>query len=462
MSKSNINRRDFLKMTGVALGGAVLASCAPKIVTTPAATSVPATAAPATAAAATAAPVVVKGYQGKLVITSFQALDMYQSVVDQIEAKFPGVKVDWKNLTDSKYTELFAAAELAGDQMDVLHLNGQDVRRYALGGKLTDASTLGVDFKRFRPVGIQTYTVAGKTWALPVGGISGFTFLENKKSLAKIGVTKEPESYEELKAMAPELKKAGISPFVHCGKEIYLWPVWFFWAYAQSTGNKSLEYTVDTLSGNRKWTDPETVSALEMVYRYSQDGLFNEGVNSTSRDAAWQIFSTGKAAFYYDHSSYVGRFRKEEKDIPELDMSLIPPLRMGSDKNVKRELPGGTGNALSLYAKVDPSRMEISKQVIDLFSSDESVAFMNKRDGDAVSTNANVAASTDPISVKYANECAEFQKTYLDWNWPPEITRSFQEQLQALVAGTTKPDAAAATIQGVFDQLVKDGYKFQN
>jgi raffinose/stachyose/melibiose transport system substrate-binding protein len=115
---------------------------------------------------------------------------------------------------------------------------------------------------------------------------------------------------------------------------------------------------------------------------------------------------------------------------------------------------------LSLYAKVDPSRMEISKQVIDYFSSDESVKWMNERDGDAVSTNANVAASTDEIAVKYAKECADFQKTYLDWNWPPEITRSFQEQLQALVAGTTKPEAAAATIQGVFDQLVKDGYKF--
>jgi raffinose/stachyose/melibiose transport system substrate-binding protein len=99
---------------------------------------------------------------------------------------------------------------------------------------------------------------------------------------------------------------------------------------------------------------------------------------------------------------------------------------------------------------------------MDVFSNDESVKYMNERDGDAVSTNVNVEASTDPLAVKYAEECAPNQKTYLDWNWPPEITRSFQEQQQALVAGTTKPDAAAATIQTVFDQLVADGYVFQN
>jgi ABC-type glycerol-3-phosphate transport system substrate-binding protein len=72
-----------------------------------------------------------------------------------------------------------------------------------------------------------------------------------------------------------------------------------------------------------------------------------------------------------------------------------------------------------------------------------------------------VQASDDPLAVKYAAECADLQFTYLDWYWPPEITRAFQENQQAIVAGTKKPDEAAASIQKVFDDLVKDGYKFE-
>lgn len=446
--EKRINRRDFLRYTSIAAGASAIAACAPAGSNAPAAEE----------AAPEQAP---KAYTGKLVIVSLGALDTNQPLITKIEEKFPGIKIDWKNFTSEKFTELFAAAEVAGDQIDIMDLNGQDLRRYAVGKKLLDVGTFGIDTKRFRQVGLDTYTIGGKTWALPYGGISGFPFLMNKKSLEKIGADKEPETYEDLKAMAPEFIKAGIAPFVHQGKNIYMWPVWHFWAYGQTTGNKSVSYTYDTLQGKRKFTDPESVAALEMLYRYAQDGMFNENVNSTDGDAAWQMFSTGKAAFFYEHCWRIGFFRKNEKDLPDLGMSLIAPLRMVSDAGIKRELPGGTGDALGIYSKLDASRLEITKQIVDFIILDENVKWKNDINGDPVSCNTNVEASSDPNAIKYAKECADVQTTYLDWFWPPEITRSFQEQQQALVAGTAKPDQAAANIQSVFDQLVKDGYKFE-
>jgi len=92
-----------------------------------------------------------------------------------------------------------------------MDLNGQDLRRYAVGNRMKDLS--GISFKdRFREVGLATYTVRGKLWALPRGGISGFPFLYNKKVLDQIGAKKEPETYDDLLALAPDLKKAGIAP----------------------------------------------------------------------------------------------------------------------------------------------------------------------------------------------------------------------------------------------------------
>jgi len=144
-----------------------------------------------------------------------------------------------------------------------------------------------------------------------------------------------------------------------------------------------------------------------------------------------------------------------------LDMSLIAPLRSVEDATVKRMLPGGTGSATCIYAKIAPERLDVARKILDLMTSDQWVKWDNELAKDPVSANKNVQASTDELATKYAKECANNQFTYLDWYWPPEITRAFQENQQAIVAGTKKPDEAATSIQKVLDGLYKDGYKFE-
>ncbi len=450
MGIKNVSRRDFLKVTGLGLGGATLSACAP------AATQVESEQKPAESK-----PVDTGSYQGVVRVVSLGDPEKQRPFIDKVEAKFPGVKINWSLFPSEKFTELFAAAEVAGDQIDIMHLNGQDLRRYATSKKLQDMGTMNFDTKRFRQVALDTYTINGKLWALPVGGISGFPFFYNKKLTDKVGMTKEPETYQELKDLGVELKKAGFAPFAHQGKNIYMWPVWYFWAYAQTTNNNARQYTFDVMTGKRKFSDAESVAALEMLYQYAQDGMFIESVNSMDDDAMWNAFTTGKAAFVYTHCWRIGFVKKNQKDLPDLEMGLIAPPRMVSDASVKRQLPGGTGAPLGIYSGIKPERQEIAKQIIDFWSQDENVKWFNEENGDPVSTNTNVQASADPLAVKYANECADLQETYLDWFWPPEVTRAFQEQQQQLVAGTTKPDAAGIEIQKVLDGLMKEGYKFE-
>jgi len=443
MEHQGLSRRKFLQFSAFATAGVALAACTAPIV--------PAAQPQSGGAPSAAGP-------GKFVVLAVSDPERSAPLIKAIEEANPGLTVEWRNLTSERYTELFAAAEVAGDQIDLMDLNGQDLRRYAVGGKLKDLSD--ITYKdRFRPVGLTTYTVNDKLWALPRGGISGFTFLYNKKSLEAIGVDKEPESYEELMTWAPELKKAGIAPVTHSGKNIYLWPVWQFFAYAQTSNNDAVNGTYKTLQGDKKFTDDDHVAALNILYQYAQDGMFIEGVNSLETDGAWQNLSTGKAAFWYHHTGQIATYRGG--DFPDLDLSLIQPLRSVSDANVHRMMPGGTGNADGIYANIAEERLPIAQSILDLMTTDEWVKWANVTNADPVSTNVNVNASDDPLSVKYAEECAPEQFTYLDWYWPPEITRSFQENQQALVAGTKKPDEAAASIQSVLDGLYKDGYKFE-
>lgn len=396
-------------------------------------------------------------YQGKFIIMSVGNPEQNEPLIKAIGDAHPGVEFEWRFMPSERYTELFAASEVAGDQIDIMDLNGQDLRRYAVGGKLKDLSELDY-LDRFRDVGIQTYTINGKLWALPRGGIAGFIFLYNKLAFEAIGVDKEPETYDELLEWAPALQDAGFAPFTHSGKNIYLWPVWQFFAYAQTSGNQPVEKTYQILQGDAKFTDPESVAALEILYRYAQDGMFIEGVNSLETGGAWLNLSQGQAAFWYHHMGQVATYRDDE--FPKLEMSLTPPLRSVGDASLNRMMPGGTGNATGIYANIGAERMDVAQSILNFMTSDEQVKWQNTTFSQPVSTNRNVQASEDPLALKYAEECAYMQFTYLDWYWPPEITRAFQENQQALVTATKNPDEAAESIQRVMDELYGEGYEF--
>lgn len=404
-------------------------------------------------------PVLGQGdYQGSIVILSASAAEQHDFMIEGIEAAFSGIEVEWRGLTSERYTELFAAAEIAGDQIDIMDLNGQDLRRYAVGGRLKDLSD--VDYlDRFRPVGLETYTIGDKLWAIPNGGISGFPFFYNQKALDAVGFEGDPESYQEIVDIADDLKAAGYAPFTHSGQNIYLWPIWQFWAYAQTSGNKPLEGTFNALTGQAKFTDPDHLAGLEILHQYTEDGMFTEAVNSLDVAAAQLSLTQGTSAFWYHHSSFVGTYRSGE--YPDLDLSFVNPLRSVEDESVRRQLPGGTGWATGIYSRIAPEREGIAHDILNFMTSDEMVAQRNALGADAVSTNVNVEPSDDPLAVRYGDISASEQFTYLDWYWPPEITRAYQEQQQAIVAGMASPSDAAQAIQDVMDELFADGYEFE-
>ncbi len=440
-----ITRRAMLKLIGGAAAGAAIANGLPGI-----------------ASAAS----LRQTEKSRLVIMSSADPAQNQPLIKAIEAANPGVVVDWRNLTSERYVELFSASDLAGEQIDLMDMNGQDLRRYATAGKLADLTDKVKYLDRFQPVSAETYNIGGKQWALPRGGIDGFTFLYNQALLDKIGMKDEPATYDDLLKLQPELQKVGASVFTHQGKNIYLWPVWQFWAFGQTSGNQPVEMTIKTLQGDMKWTDPMHVAALEILYKFTQDKMFIDNVLGLDADTEATFFQ-GKALFWYWGPWEIANWRKAKKpadgsadQAPNLELSLMPPVLAVSDKSIKRQLPGGVGSALGMYTKIAPERQDLALSVMDLMTSDEWVKWENDTNSRPVSSNKNVVASDDPVALKYAKDCAPNQFTYLDWLWPPEITKAFQQNQQAIVAGTMKPDEAAASIQKAFDQIVQDGYVF--
>ena len=51
---------------------------------------------------------------------------------------------------------------------------------------------------------------------------------------------------------------------------------------------------------------------------------------------------------------------------------------------------------------------------------------------------------------------------FLDWIWPTEINDAFQGAIQGMVGGTITAEEGMAQVQAVYDDLVFDGYSYDD
>jgi ABC-type glycerol-3-phosphate transport system substrate-binding protein len=379
----------------------------------------------------------------------------YSDVLKKWLEIHPDVEYEHVFFTSAQYTEMYATMKNANEQVDLLSMNAQDLRRYATNGDIKPLDDI-IPFKdRYREIGIKTFTINNVWWGVPYGSIGGFVISYNKTLLDKYGFT-YPDTYEDLVQIGVKLKEDGIAAYSHAGKNIYVWPVWFFTMYEQTTGGKSLEYTLDTLRGDRKFTDDEVVAGLDAIFALSRDGLFIDGVNGTDDDGNLANMVTQRAVFMLGGSWKAVRDASPEGT--EIDVGLFPHI---TPERIQSIYPGGTGSALSIPTNVPDENIPLIVDYIDFITSDENVRYRAVEDAWSTTTNENVGAVSDePYMQKFAAEVAEHLVVYLDWYWPPEITRAFQEGIQAGVALQKTAKEVSQDIQNEFDRLVAEGYVF--
>jgi raffinose/stachyose/melibiose transport system substrate-binding protein len=398
-----------------------------------------------------------QSYTGNLVLitqTGASPDKALPNLLDAYKKAHPGIQVNLVQYPEEKFVALYTAAQAAGEQVDVLMLNGQDLRRYATSHALTSFDD--VSFKtRFLPEALTTLTIDGKLWGFPSGALGGFIVFVNKAILQKFNL-QLPATYDDLKSVASVLHKNGIAPFTHPGKIIYMWPVWFFTTFAQTSNNRSVERTIEILSGKGKFTDADVVQGIDLVFQFGRDKMFSQSVLGLDFGNAQTELLTGKACFYLFHDSIAKPLLAAKAANFELDSMLMPNL---VGRQVDSQFPGGPGVVLSMPEKIDPSRKQAALDLIDFLTSDDADRESIELNGGAVPVNAGVP--TAPISV-YTKEKADISKLviYLDWFYPPEITKVLQEGLQAGVVGRTTAEALGKSLQATLDRLVSGGYKF--
>jgi raffinose/stachyose/melibiose transport system substrate-binding protein len=265
-----------------------------------------------------------------------------------------------------------------------------------------------------------------------------------------------PNTYADMVTVANKLRPMGVSLLTHEGGNKYLWPIYFFMAYAQTTGNKANQHTFDTLSGKRKFTDPEVVQALTVLQNMAKDQLFTPDTLAIDFPGAGAEFLHGKAAMYFQWNGMIGPVNTAPKP-QNMNLMITAPPRWVSNPAVVGQLPGASYPAPSIYAK--SANKALALKLIDFMTSDSSAKQLCSSTANLVSSNRSVALSGYP-QIPQLKAVLPRMFTYMDWTWPPEVTGVFQTGIQGIIAGQQTPMQVATLAQQTLDGLRSKGYTF--
>lgn len=345
-------------------------------------------------------------------------------------------------------------AVLAEDQVDVILCAANPVNTsYAALGLIDPVDDLVASMgDRFTDGAIANFTVGGKVWGVPLSAVNVTTFFYNKEMFDKAGIA-EPATYEDFVAAAPKLAELGAIPVVHQGKNAWMWPLYYMSSLAETTGNKQLEFVEKTLRGEAKFTDPESVAALALSYRWVTDGLLDPQSNELDEDAMKTVFYSGRAASYFGGSW----------DVPGVTENA--PFEWGVFKFPKySDQPGEPvafgGAETGLCVSSSSKNKDLARALVAYIAEDEQAKILLERVNPIATSHKGVAGVDTPI----AKDLLTYLPTskFLDWVWPRELTETIQREVQAMMGGSVTPEEAAQNMQAKFDEMVAAGYVFGN
>ena len=142
-------------------------------------------------------------------------------------------------------------------------------------------------------------------------------------------------------------------------------------------------------------------------------------------------------------------------------LGVLPfPKLTGSSLPV--QMTGGSGNAATIYAAIDPSRLSLAEKFIDFVTNDSFDQAYCIQAHNPLAVNVNVQIpNADPLAQQLRSEFLPHTVTFLDWTWPQKIVNAFQEQIQAVVGQQKTPQAAMDAVQKTYQDLVAGGYMFK-
>ncbi|SDR98921.1 extracellular solute-binding protein [Microterricola viridarii] len=285
---------------------------------------------------------------------------------------------------------------------------------------------------------------SGSVYALPqVGEVVGVFY--SKKKLAELGV-ELPTEWSAFEASLKTAKDAGEVPMLL--GNIEKWPAGHVFGPIQ--GAHVAADQVQSLGfGNAgaSWETAENVAAASTLDGWMKAGYFNDGVNGTDYDAAWQELTTGNGVYLMGGSWLAADLQDAMGD----DVGFFAP---SANAGAPANTTGGTG--LPFAITTGSKNPDLAAAYIDFITNDDAMAILAETGNLPVNRTAELAPSSGVLKDVYAVfgdvTTSGVLLPYLDYA-TPTMGDTLGEALQGLIDGQLTPDAFTAALQSDYGKF---------
>ncbi len=486
MKTKRFNRRDFLRASSLTAAGLIAAACAPAVTqapAAPAATSAPAATQPLAAATGTPVPPTAAPTPTRAVATLAQPagsvkVSWWGGVPDAAQEDW--LTEHFVNAFNSTHTDAYIdyvfqvdndrvlrTAVQAGAAPEILETPGPGfVLEYVNAGfplVLDNYAALYGWKDKLLGWAYDTGVLNGHLYALPLTYESMIVFY-NKTLFAKQG-WKIPTNRAEIEALADECLKMNIYPFAYGNGD---WkPATEHLITMINDHSAGADNVYKALIGEKKWTDPEFVDAMNLLNDWFHKGYYSGSIDNYHAlgwSDDWPNLATGKGAMMmcgtWGFQGAPGAFKDSGQ---EWDWFPMPSLRDG----VKPVYSLGIGTTESINAKA--TNPDKAAEVLDYVFNDpkRGMLIASGFDFGEWVVPVHVTAADFPADVlpQVSRYYEDFGKVtgagdygYTTWTfWPAKTEVYLYQGFDDVMAGNITVPQYLASIQTQFDEEFKAG-----
>jgi len=369
-----------------------------------------------------------------------------------VDARFEG---RWDAIADR-----IATARIAGEPVDILQGHGANVTNSTLAraGTLMDLTEIAEPLlDRFTPGSMDPYWIGGHLWSIPHTSWSTSTVYYNADIFKELGL-EEPKTFDELVEIAKTIKEQkGIMAMLHQGKASYMWPMWFFETYAQTTKNQSHERLAEFLKGERKFTNAEEVAAFEAIAKFVEAGVLAPESADTDTQGMRAAFAQQQTAMYYGGTWEISSLRSMATDF-EVGVFEFPLVT--DDPNVVAQHGGGADSCLGIAAGTE--NVDLALQFLEFVTREEWADKLVSLTSPLYASQECVTLRDDPFKDDLFENHFPNTIRFLDWIWPVEINNAVIDGIVGVTSGMITAEQACQGVQDAYDTLVVEkDYSFE-
>jgi len=265
-------------------------------------------------------------------------------IVDAFEKENPNIDIDYELLYDEAYHQKVTARLASGDVPDLAYM-GADAR----WGKPWKEASQQFDHKTFMDANYYDMSLIpamgdnGEIFEIPLGTSNICTVLfANDALLKELGLA-APKTYEDIVAMVPKAKAAGVDVISIDGADGWAWGSCLM---SMVVGRMSGDphWVQKAVKGEKKFTDPEFVASLEFLSTMVKDGVID--AKSVLVDYGTNVSNySNKKALFMVQGQWVGG-SIENPDVANSTLMLAWPTlpgQKGCDGSVAAAVQVGYG-----------------------------------------------------------------------------------------------------------------------